>query len=50
MSSYTTFGLSISTHGGADKVLVVKDAIMVVNDFVDPIKENPHLVGKPKVR
>ena len=50
MSHYSTVGIAISTHGDKDKVLYVRDEIMYVNDFVDPIKRNKTLNKKPKVR
>ena len=43
------FGMAILTHGEQNGLLMANDFALYLHDFVDPIKYNPTLIGKPKV-
>lgn len=48
-SEHQMFGLAILTHGGENNTLYTYDKPMKLNDFVNAIKHNPTLAGKPKL-
>lgn len=48
-SEHQMFGLAILTHGGENNTLYTYDEPMKLNEFINAIKHNPTLAGKPKV-
>jgi len=41
--------VAILTRGEQNGILMTHDQFMDIGDFIDPIKLNPTLIGKPKV-
>ena len=50
MSNCEMFGMAFLSHGEDDGVVMTYDSPMHVTEFVDPIKQNLTLIGKPKVK
>lgn len=50
MANKEMFGMAILTHGEDHGVLFTYDEEMYLNEYIDAIKMNQTLVGKPKVR
>ena len=48
-SEHQMFGLAILTHGAENKTLYTYNEPMKLNRFINAIKHNPTLAGKPKV-
>ncbi|CBY07248.1 unnamed protein product [Oikopleura dioica] len=49
MDDCEMFGLAIMTHGDAQGIVSAKDKMLHISSFINPIKSNPTLVGKPKL-
>ncbi|CAG5103964.1 Oidioi.mRNA.OKI2018_I69.chr1.g1020.t1.cds [Oikopleura dioica] len=49
MDDCEMFGLALLTHGDAQGIVSAKDKMLHISSFIDPIKSNPTLVGKPKL-
>ena len=41
--------VAVLTHGEDNGILMASDHFMNIEDFIEPIKLNPTLIGKPKV-
>lgn len=50
MTHCSTFGMAISSHGDSNGVIYVNDGYIMVNDYINKIKEKKSLGMKPKVR
>jgi hypothetical protein len=50
MSGAEMFGMAILSHGEDHGRLFNYDSDLFLNDYINPIKTNPTLVGKPKVK
>ena len=50
MADCEMFGMAVLSHGEQDGIVMTADCAIHVNDFVEPIKQNLTMLGKPKVK
>ena len=50
MGDCEMFGMAVLSHGTKDGIVMTADCAIHVNAFVEPIKQNLTMLGKPKVK
>ena len=50
MADCEMFGMAVLSHGTKDGIVMTADCAIHVNAFVEPIKQNLTMLGKPKVK